>query len=712
MNRIRLLRPAILIVGAAGIAIALAAFAAVAFYLYTLPLPPDFREPERPALTLIASDGSAFAVRGASHGRGVKLDELPKHLVDAVLAMEDRRFFEHGGVDVRGVLRAAFANLSAGEVVQGGSTITQQLARLEFLSADQTLSRKIQEALLALWLERRLSKEEILTRYLNAVYFGAGAYGVDAACRRYFGKPARDATLAEAAMIAGLIPAPSRYAPSSSPEDARRRASLVLDAMVESGVLSDAAAAAAKKKPADPAVLPAERAGFGYAADWATAEARERLGGVAGDFRVATTIDPRLQDLATRTVQRWIQAEGAEARVAQAALVAMRPDGSVLAMVGGVDYAASQFNRAVQARRQPGSAFKLFVYLAALEAGFGPESAIDDAPIRIGNWSPENYDGRFLGRTDLRTAFARSLNAATVRLQERVGREPIIELARAMGITSPLEPNASLALGTSEVSLLELTAAYAAVQAGRRRVEPDAIRAIESLGGALFTAARKESPELLRAQDEMLALLREVVRSGTGKAAKLSTASYGKTGTTQDHRDAWFIGFAGDLVVGVWVGNDDHSPTNKITGGQLPARIWHAFMTEALTLPRGEEPVAEVPLAELPAPQAAAPRDLLVGVPFVIDTGTLRIGNRRIRLEGVDGLAGLAARHMAEYIGGREVACRRTTAKRFRCEVDGWDLSEVVLYNGGGRATKTAPPDLVEAERNARDARRGLWAAD
>lgn len=710
MNPIRPLWRAIRMVGGIGIAIALVLVAIAAYHLYTLPLPPSFQEPNRPALTLIASDGTVFGFRGASHGRHVALDELPRHLVDAVLTMEDRRFFEHSGVDPRGLLRAALANLTAGGVRQGGSTITQQLARLAFLSADQTLSRKVQEALLALWLERRLSKEEILSRYLNAVYLGAGAYGVDAASRRYFGKPAQEVSLSEAAMLAGLLPAPSRYAPSTSPAEAGRRAALVLDAMVEAGVISPDAGAEAKAERADFAVPPAERAGFGYLADWAAAEARERLDRVSGDFLAFTTVDPALQRLATHTVDHWLREEGAKARVTQAALVAMRTDGGVLAMVGGADYAASQFNRTAQARRQPGSAFKLFVYLAALEAGLDPDSLIEDAPIRIGDWSPQNYNQRFHGPTTLRTAFARSLNAATVRLQERIGRERIIELGRAMGITSPLAPNPSLALGTNEISLLELTAAYAAVQAGRRPIKPHVVRAIESLGAARFATEQRDEGEPLHERDAMLSLLREVVRSGTGKAAELATASFGKTGTTQDYRDAWFVGFAEDLVVGVWVGNDDQRPTNDVTGGRLPARIWHAFMAEALALPPGDAPVAARPRPEPPARHTAMPRDLLMGMPDVVDTATLWLGDRRIRLEGVDGIAGRAARHMAEYIGGREVTCRPTRGERYRCEVDGWDLSEVVLYNGGGRATATAPPDLIEAERNARRARRGIWA--
>jgi len=751
-SRARRFWRALLVVGGGCLAAFIVLVGVAAYNLYQLPLSSDFREPKRPALTLLAGDGTPFAVRGASQGREVALDDLPPYLVDAVIAMEDRRFFEHGGVDLRGLLRAAYANLTAGRTVQGGSTITQQLVRAEFLSADKTFTRKIQEALLALWLERRLSKEEILTRYLNSIYLGAGAYGVDAASRRYFGKPVEEIGLAEAALLAGLIPAPSRFAPNTSPEAAAKRATLVLDTMVKRGKLSAEAADEAKAKPAALAVRPAEEEGFGYVADWVTAEARGRLAGVEGDFRVSTTIDPALQGLATATVERWLQAEGADAKASQAALVALAADGSVRAMVGGADYTASQFNRAVQARRQPGSAFKLFVYLAALEAGFDPESRIDDLPVQIGDWSPENYDGRYHGQTTLRQAFAKSYNAAAVRLQEAVGRERIIAQARALGIRSPLDANPSLALGTSEVTLLELTAAYASVRAGYRPVAPFVLTRIESLGAARIGLDRRQATAPLRAGDEMRALLREVVATGTGRAAALPVASYGKTGTSQDNRDAWFIGFAGDLVVGVWVGNDDGSPMNGVTGGRLPARIWRDFMGEALRLepkeplvarsdaaeppsmsgpgpaatpefpagtmpkrvvpPSAEDSAAPGPLADpdLNSPDEQAARETLVGIPSVLDTATLRIGRQLVRLEGVDGMSGAAARDMAEYIGGREVACRPTTGLRYRCEVDGWDLSEVVIFNGGGRASARASADLVEAEMSARNAGRGLWA--
>lgn len=786
---------ALLVAGGACLAGIALLFGVAAYHLYQLPLSTDFREPKRPALTLLASDNRTFAVRGATRGRAIALNDLPPYLIDAVIAMEDRRFYEHNGVDLRGLLRAAYANLAAGRIVQGGSTITQQVARLELLSAEQTFTRKIQEVLIAIWLERRLSKDEILTRYLNSIYLGAGTYGVDAASRRYFGKSVQEIGLSEAAMLAGLIQAPSRFAPTNSAAVAMKRAGVVLDAMVAHGSLSVEAAAEATARPAVLAVRPSEDAEFGYAADWVAAEARERLEGVEGDFRVWTTIDPALQKIAAETVGRWLQAEGAEAQVSQAALVALGPDGRVRAMVGGVDYAASQFNRAEQARRQPGSAFKLFVYLAALEAGFDLESRIADQPIRIGNWSPQNYDGRYHGQTTLTQAFAKSYNAAAVRLQEEIGRDRIIEQARAMGIRSPLEANPSLALGTNEVTLLELTAAYAAVRAGRRPVVPYVLVRIESLGKARFDVEQDLKTSLLPSNNEIRALLREAVIAGTGKAAALPVASYGKTGTSQDNRDAWFIGFAEDLVVGVWVGNDDGSPMSNVTGGRLPAWIWRDFMAAALEQPAREEhiagtedtgpeaarpvaagealqedstdspppapflpssqarestepslqsenfppkpvvkprrqksaraqptdpqqaeaetaiePSAEPPKIASRRPEAPEAQEMLVGIPSIIDTATLQIGQHWVRLEGVDGVSGPAAREMAKYIGDREVACRPTTGGRYRCEVDGWDLSEVVIFNGGGRATATAPFDLIEAEHSARKAKRGLWS--
>jgi penicillin-binding protein 1A len=676
-------------------------------HLYELPLPTRLEETRRIVLDLAASDGTVFAVRGGSQARMVELSEVPRHLIDAVLAMEDRRFFEHAGFDLAGVVRAAFANLQAGGMVQGGSTITQQLAKNLFLSPERSLARKLQEVMLAVWLERRLTKEEILARYLNTVYLGAGAYGVDAASRRYFGQPVEQLSLAQSAMLAGLIQAPSRFAPTRSLEEAQERARIGLDAMVDFRAIDAAAARAAKEHPAELSPPPVEQPAYGYAADFAAEEARAMLGPLAGSFVVATTIDRRLQLLAERSVEQWLGRDGDDLGAHQAALVALAPDGAVLAMTGGRDYAESQFNRVVQARRQPGSAFKLFVYLAALRAGIAPESPVEDAPLQIGDWQPRNYADHYLGPTDVRTAFAESLNSAAVRVQEAIGREAVIALAKEMGISSALGPHASLALGSAEVSLLELTAAYAAVLANVGRVEPYVVRAVRAPGGATFYRPRSAPSEADWPRAQIMDLLLEAVRSGTGRAASLDVPVFGKTGTTQDHLDAWFIGFAEDLVVGVWVGNDDNAPMRAVTGGTLPAKMWRSFVADALKPPDEADVVADAGAAWHGTAPAA---EVVTGIPTVIDTATLRIAGGIVRLEGVSGVGGGYVQDLAAYIGDREITCRLTMDDRYRCAIDGWDLSAVVLQNGGGHVTPQAAPDLVEAQRKARSEGRGLWA--
>lgn len=680
--------------------------AAIGLYaLFALPLPESFGDPTRVALELQSARGDVFAMRGVAHGTPVRLDRLPKHLPDAFVAIEDRRFLSHGGIDVRGTLRAAVQNVSAGGVEQGGSTITQQLVKNSFLTPEKTLLRKLQEALLALWIETRLSKQEILERYLDTIYLGAGAYGVDAASRRYFGKPAESVTLAEAALLAALAPAPSRLAPTRNLGAAQERAELVLDAMVAEGFIDAEQAAEAKTNPAELARAPVEASAFGYAADWAATEARELLGGTSGDFAVRTTIEEPLQRLAARVVRDALEAVPEKFDVSQAALVAMRPDGRVVALVGGRDHRSSQFNRATQAKRQPGSVFKVFVYLAALEAGLHPTDAIEDAPITIDGWTPENYAGRYLGPISLSRAFARSSNAAAVRLQERVGRERVVGLARRMGLASELAAHPSLALGTVEATLLEMTAAFAAVRAHAERVDPWVVRSIESEGGASFRGRRRSLRGATWSKEESYELLSRVVRSGTGRAAALEDVpAYGKTGTTQSYRDAWFVGFAEDLVVGVWVGNDDGAPTGGMTGGKLPAQIWHDFTVAALG-----DPAALLEEADVESPSLDA-EDFIVGVPSVEDTGTFRVDGITLRLEGVQGLGGRHATRMERYIAGREITCRPTVGDRHRCEVDGWDLSKVVLFNGGGRVTPDASAELVGAEAKARRERRGVWS--
>jgi penicillin-binding protein 1A len=671
--------------------------------LWYLPLTADFRDPSRLALTIQDRDGQAIAYRGVSPGGSLPLSSMPEHLPNAFIAFEDRRFRDHPGIDLFGIVRAAAVNASAGSWRQGASTITQQLVKNTYLTPEKTLTRKVQEAALAVWLERRLTKDAIIERYLNTVYLGAGAYGVDAASRRYFGKSASEATLSEAAMLAGLAQAPSRTAPTVALKTAQERASLVLDTMVDVGSITPEQAAAAKAQPATLAAQPTSSIAAAYPADWAASNVRSDLGDLSGSLTVRTTIDPGLQELATRTLQAVLSKEGPDANATQGALVAMQPDGRILAVVGGVDYAASEYNRAVQARRQPGSLFKLFVYLAALQSGVQPGDRVEDQPVTIDGWSPGNYSNTFHGTVTVREAFSRSYNAASVRLQERVGRDKVIELAKSMGISGSLPPHPSLVLGTTEVSLVEITAAFAAVQAGKVRVRPRVIESLTTPAGVPLAAPVDNIPDAQWPRAAMLDLLRAVVDGGTGGAARLPVQAYGKTGTTQDNRDAWFVGFAGDLVVGVWIGNDDDRPMNKVTGGGLPARLWQAFMIEAL---KGAPAYSTTPVAAL-QPGADAP---IEGQASVVDTGTLRVDGQQVRLLGVVGKSGAPAQAMADYIGDRDVQCRASANGQHRCEVDGWDLSEVVLFNGGGRASPDAPAGYVRAERKARSERKGIWA--
>lgn len=558
----------------------------IVYFAYTLPVPDlGVRQPASPSMVLEAGDGGSFATRGRFTGNWVKVADLPTDLIDAVLAVEDRRFYDHFGIDLRGIARAAIANITSGGVRQGGSTITQQLAKMTFLSPERKLRRKIQEALLALWLEKNLTKDEILTRYLNVAYFGAGAYGVDGASRRYFNKPARSLTLSEASMLAGLVQAPSYFAPTRDLTTARQRSQRVLRSMVEAGYVDEDRAAEAVADPARLAVNPHTAVGQNYFADWVLGRAQRVLGPVSASLTIETTLDLALQALAENVVTRWLNREGEERQVEQAAMVVMTPSGEVLAMVGGRDYRESQFNRATQAHRQSGSLFKLFVYLAAFDAGFTPDSIMVDQPINIENWRPANYYKGYRGKVDLRTAFADSINTVAVQLTEKVGRGEVIGAALSLGVRSPLEPLPSLSLGTAEVTLLEMTGAYAAMAADGRRVNPHAVLAIRGPRRTLYRYSDSAKDEGSTAppwnQKHMLDLLGTAIRTGTGKAAAIDIPAAGKTGTTQDNRDAWFIGFTRDLVVGVWVGNDDNSPMKGVSGGGLPAKMWRDFMIKA-----------------------------------------------------------------------------------------------------------------------------------
>ena len=543
------------------------------------------RTQAEPAVIVEASDGTLIGLRGELRGTAVSRNDLPDHLVNAVVAIEDRRFFEHGGIDFRGVARAAWRNFRASSVVEGGSTITQQLAKIEFLTSERTVKRKVDEALIALRLEARLSKDDILTRYLNNVYFGGGTVGIGAAALAYFDKPVSDLTLAESAMLAGIIRAPSKANALHNLEDAQARANVVLAAMVESGLLTQEQAQTAQTAPATPNTSAPSREGGSWFADWILSEASAMVGPGMGSVRAKTTLRPDWQALAERVVAEKM-AETADGAAKEVALVAMTLDGAVVAMVGGRDYATSQYNRAVQARRQPGSTFKLFVYLAALRKGWQPGDVLLDAPIEIGDWKPENYDGTYNGQVRLDEAFARSLNAATVRLAQDVGIEAVVTAARDLGIDADLDPNISLSLGTSGVGLLDLTGAFASVAAGRTPLEPWAISSLAPTtgNGGLLAALPQRATQPLAHQAELIALLEGVVRNGTGRHAALDGFAAGKTGTSQGNRDAWFVGFTEQLVVGVWVGNDDDTPMPGVTGGDLPARIWQAFMAEATGL--------------------------------------------------------------------------------------------------------------------------------
>ncbi len=556
---------------------------AIIWLAVTAPLSRSLQPPTPPSITLTADDGTPIARRGAIIGAPVDAAKLPAHVREAFMAIEDRRFYSHWGVDPRGILRAAWHNLGSGGVREGGSTITQQLAKNAFLDSDRTAGRKIREAMIAFWLEAWLTKDEILSRYLSNVYFGDNVYGITAASKHYFGRTPDKLNIGQAAMLAGLVKAPSRLAPTTNLKGARARQAVVVAAMEDAGFLTKAEADAVQPQrvlASRPETLPSGT----YFADWVLPEARDQAGEIKTEATVQTTLNPRLQRIAERTVR------SAGLNQAQVALVAMRPDGRVVAMVGGKDYSKSPFNRATQARRQPGSAFKLFVYLAALRSGMTPDSTIEDEPIDIAGWKPRNSDGRYLGKITLRQAFARSSNVAAARLTQAVGVKSVIKAARDLGITTPIPNEATIALGTSTVSLLELTAAYAAVANESYPVAARGLNDVKEKGWYQSLTERKTG-FASAVHDGMLDLLSSSIKTGTGRQALLTVDAYGKTGTTQDSRDALFMGFARDLVVGVWVGNDDNTPNPGLSGGGVPARIWRAFMQSALDIPPVAAPV-------------------------------------------------------------------------------------------------------------------------
>lgn len=585
----------------------------IIYHFAQLPPIDTLTVPKRPPnIAVLAADGSLLANKGDTGGQTVALKDLPPHLSQAFVAIEDRRFYEHMGVDPVGIARALVRNLTARGVSQGGSTLTQQLAKNLFLTQDRTFSRKIQEAILSLWLEQNFTKNEILEMYLNRVYFGAGAYGVEAASLRYFGKPAKDITLAEAAMLAGLVQAPSRLSPTRNPKAAQARAQLVLANMAELGFVSDKAAKNALMTPAE-TVKPRGAGNASYAADYVMDVLDDFIGTVETDIIVNTTIDRDMMNAGEQAITDIIAKKGAQAHISQGALVAMSDDGAIRTLIGGRNYAASQFNRATAARRQPGSSFKPFVYLAALERGMTPSTIRDDGPININGWQPQNFSRRYSGPVTLATALSHSLNTVVVKLAIEVGPKSVAETAQRLGITSPLQANATIALGTSEVSPLELTAAYAPFANGGVGIVPWIISDVKTTSGkVIYKRMPADLGRVVSEQDVSMMnyMLHRVITSGSGRRAAINGYEIaGKTGTSQEARDAWFVGYTSGLVTSVWFGNDNNSPTNNITGGTLPAEAWKMFMTEAL---KGIQPTP-LPgspwISDAPAPEAIVPSD-------------------------------------------------------------------------------------------------------
>jgi penicillin-binding protein 1A len=580
-------------------------------------LPPiqSLEIPKRPPSVLILGlNGATLATRGDMGGAEVPLRELPDYAPKAFVAIEDRRFYSHHGIDPWGILRAGARDVLHRGATQGGSTITQQLAKNLFLTQERTVTRKLQEAVLALWLEHKFSKAQILELYLNRVYFGSGAYGIEAAAQRYFGKSARKLTLPEAAMLAGLVQSPSRLAPSRNPDGAERRAGMVIAAMADLKMIGDEAAKRALISPAR-AIKPSGGGSVNYVADWVMDAVDDLIGHVDHDIVVETSIDPALQTAAEQSLDDVLAQKGDKLNVGEGALVAMTPDGVVRALVGGRNYAESQFNRAIAARRQPGSAFKPFVYLTALEHGLTPDTVREDKPISVQGWRPENFEHEYLGPVTLTQALANSLNTVSVRLTMEVGPAAVVRTAYRLGIESKLEPNASIALGTSEVSVIELVSAYATFANGGLAVAPRVVERIRATDGkTLYTRSTQALGRIVDARTigMMNTMMRETLVNGTARRADLpGWLAAGKTGTSQDFRDAWFIGYTSRLVTGVWLGNDDNSPTKKAVGGGLPVEIWSRFMR---TAHQGFAPSALPGLNEggwftPPAPvQAQAPR--------------------------------------------------------------------------------------------------------
>ena len=602
------------------------AAAGLAVY-YGSQLPPidQLAIPKRPPnIAILATDGALIANRGDTGGAAIRLADLPPYLPKAFISIEDRRFYAHWGLDPVGVGRAVVTNLLGRGGMQGGSTLTQQLAKNLFLTQERTVSRKIQEAILALWLEHKFSKDQILELYLNRVYFGSGAYGVEAASEHYFGHSAREASLAESAVLAGLMKAPSKLAPDRNPDGANERAAQVLTAMAQEGHISESQAKQALGQPAQ-ARRDARSGSVNYVADYVMDSLANTIGAIDEDIVVSTTVDERLQQAAENALAEELNKKGDKFGVTQGALVSIDPDGAVRALVGGRNYAESQFNRAVSAKRQPGSAFKPFVYLAGLEHGLTPESVKEDAPINLKGWQPENYSHEYMGPVTLTRALSLSLNTVAIRVGLEAGPKTVAKTAHRLGIKSELQINPSIALGTSEVTPLELVTAYAPFANGGIGVTPHVITKVTTASGKSLYQAKAEAlgrvvgPQYVAMMNRMM---QETLLTGTARKAELpGWQAAGKTGTSQDFRDAWFIGYTSHLVTGVWLGNDDNSPTKKASGGNLPVEIWSHYMTlahqgvEVADLPSGGWGGESIVLEEV-----AKPLDDLIG----IFTGTTR----------------------------------------------------------------------------------------
>jgi penicillin-binding protein 1A len=558
----------------------------------------------QPSISYLDRSGALVAVRGSQESPPVDIDKLPPYVPAAFVSIEDRQFYHHFGFNPWGMLRAEIYNLThRGATLQGGSTITQQLARNLFLTPTQSIRRKTQELILAVWLETKFSKKQILALYLNRVNFGGGAYGIEAASQRYFNKPAAQLTLGEAALLAATMKGPSRYNPAANSDRAAKRATMVLNAMVETGAITPADRDAAFAQPVHvSATLESQHAQ--YFTDWLDGQVRALLGKEpTEDLVVETTLDLPIQTAAEQAVRSGV-AGHANQGVEQGALVALDGQGRVRAYVGGASYADSQYDRVTEAKRQAGSAFKPFVYLTAMEAGHTPSEPVVDEPITIGNWSPKNYTGKYLGQITLETALAQSINTVAARLANEVGTNNVADTARRLGITSPIQTDPSMALGAVEVDPLEMAEAYDAFANGGYRVQAYGIERIRTASGQVlydhgFGGGQLKSVIPQPALSEMAQMMRQVVASGTGGRARVGGYDLaGKTGTTSDYRDAWFVGFTGGFVTAVWVGRDDNTPMKRVTGGGAPAEIWRAFMApvlphiQAQPIPGGAAPVA------------------------------------------------------------------------------------------------------------------------